>query len=74
MTSQQEQLLSLDHYLRKTVFKTASLMANSCQAIALLGAQPQQVSQLAWQYGHHLGLAFQVCRDLSSLSLGPDPN
>ena len=60
MTSQQEQLLSLDHYLRKTVFKTASLMANSCQAVALLGAQPQPVSQLAWHYGHHLGLAFQV--------------
>ena len=66
MTSQQEQLLSLDHYLRKTVFKTASLMANSCQAVALLGAQSQPVSQLAWHYGHHLGLAFQVSSPLTS--------
>ena len=60
MTTSKEQLLSMEHYIRKTFFKTASLMANSCQAIAILGAQPTEVSSLAREYGHHLGLAFQV--------------
>ncbi len=60
MTSTEEELLSLEFYARKTFFKTASLMANSCQAIALLGGQPATVAQLAHDYGRHLGLAFQV--------------
>jgi len=60
MTSKEEELLSLDFYARKTFFKTASLMANSCKAIALLGGQPAAVAQLAHDYGRHLGLAFQA--------------
>ena len=53
--------MSLDHYVRKTFYKTASLMANSAKAVAILGGQSREVSELAWQYGRHLGLAFQVC-------------
>ena len=68
MTSSPEQLVSLDHYARKTFFKTASLMANSCKAIALLAGQTREASTQAWEYGRHLGLAFQVstagCRSL----------
>ena len=60
MTSSDQDLLSLDHYVQKTFHKTASLMANSCKAIAILGGQSQDVSEFAWQYGKHLGLAFQV--------------
>lgn len=60
MTSQPEELLSIDHYVKKTFFKTASLMANSCKAVAILGGQPREDCQLAWEYGRHLGLAFQV--------------
>ena len=60
MTSTEEDLLSLDHYVRKTFHKTASLMANSCKAIAILGGQDREVAQLAWEYGRHVGLAFQV--------------
>ena len=62
MTSTEEELLSLDFYARKTFFKTASLMANSCKAIALLGGQSAAVAQLAHDYGRHLGLAFQARR------------
>jgi len=54
----------LDHYVRKTFHKTASLMANSCKAIAILGGQDREVAQLAWEYGRHVGLAFQARRDL----------
>ncbi|KAK9825677.1 hypothetical protein WJX81_001890 [Elliptochloris bilobata] len=75
MTSTEEDLLSLEFYARKTFFKTASLMANSCKAIALLGGQPAAVAQLAHDYGRHLGLAFQVVDDVldftgSALALG----
>lgn len=64
MTSTEEDLLSLDHYVRKTFHKTASLMANSCKAIAILGGQDREVAQLAWEYGRHVGLAFQASHDL----------
>ncbi len=60
MTSTEEDLLSLDHYVRKTFHKTASLMANSCKAIAILGGQNREVAQSAWEYGRHVGLSFQV--------------
>ena len=52
--------MSLDHYVRKTFYKTASLMANSGKAIAILGGQEREVAELAWEYGRHVGLAFQV--------------
>ena len=60
MTSSEDDLMSLDHYIRKTFYKTASLMANSAKAIAILGGQSREVCELAWLYGRHLGLAFQV--------------
>ena len=69
MTSQPEELLSIDHYIKKTFYKTASLMANSCKAVAILGGQPRENCQLAWEYGRHLGLAFQVSRAVHSLYL-----
>ena len=43
-------------------------MANSCKAIALLGGQTQEVCQQAWDYGRHLGLAFQVSVESFHLS------
>ncbi|KAK9820924.1 hypothetical protein WJX74_008213 [Apatococcus lobatus] len=75
MTVADSELLSLDHYIKKTYFKTGSLMANSCRAIALLGGHPEPVCDLSWQYGRHLGLAFQFIDDLldftsSSSTLG----
>jgi Polyprenyl synthetase len=69
MTSSEEELVSMEHYERKTFYKTASLMANSSKAVALLGGASKEVSDIAWDYGRHLGLAFQVGR-LSLLQLG----
>jgi geranyl diphosphate synthase len=64
MTASPEQLTSMDYYLDKTFYKTASLMANSARAVAILGDQQAEVCDLAWQYGRHLGLAFQIVDDL----------
>lgn len=45
---------SMEYYLQKTFYKTASLISNSCQAIALLADQSAQVSCLAYDYGKNL--------------------
>lgn len=71
----QEERLSLDYYYQKTYLKTASLIANSCKSVALLGDHNQQVAQLAYDYGYHLGMSFQLIDDVldfvgSSSSLG----
>jgi geranylgeranyl pyrophosphate synthase len=39
-------------------------MANSCKAIALLGGYPDKVSDAAFRYGLHVGVAFQLIDDL----------
>eukprot|EP00878_Enallax_costatus_P025265 GHUV01027028.1.p1 GENE.GHUV01027028.1~~GHUV01027028.1.p1 ORF type:complete len:368 (+),score=102.27 GHUV01027028.1:908-2011(+) len=64
MSASPEQLTNMNYYLDKTFYKTASLMANSARAVAILGDQQPAVCDLAWQYGRHLGLAFQIVDDL----------
>ena len=49
-----------DYYLEKTYLKTASLIAESCKACVVLGACDSRISQIAYDYGRNLGLAFQV--------------
>jgi len=68
----------IEGYLRKNYYKTASLMANSCKSAALLAggdnASPE-VIEAAYQYGKHIGTAFQLIDDAldfegSAASLG----
>jgi all-trans-nonaprenyl-diphosphate synthase len=67
--------LSIESYLEKSYYKTASLIANSSKAAGLLsGVSPEMASDL-YSYGHHIGLAFQIVDDIldftgSSDSLG----
>jgi geranyl diphosphate synthase len=64
MTAGPDDAGSMDHYMRKTYFKTASLVANSCKSVAVLaGCSPEQATA-AWDYGRHLGLAFQLIDDV----------
>lgn len=75
MTAKPEELTSWEHYSRKTHFKTASLIAKSCKAIAMLGEASPAEAAAAYEYGRHLGLAFQYIDDVldftgSALSLG----
>ncbi|KAJ3356939.1 coq1 putative hexaprenyl diphosphate synthase [Allomyces javanicus] len=55
---------SFDHYLEKTYMKTASLIAKSCRAATVLAGSPEPVNDVAYTYGKHLGLAFQLVDDL----------
>jgi geranyl diphosphate synthase len=64
MTASSVEASSLDHYLSKTFYKTASLMANSCKSVAVLAGCSPAESNGAWEYGRHLGLAFQLVDDV----------
>ncbi|XP_011312130.1 decaprenyl-diphosphate synthase subunit 1 [Fopius arisanus] len=52
------------HYLTKTYRKTASLIANSAKAAAMLGGADERLAEVAFQYGRNIGLAFQLVDDL----------
>ncbi len=49
-----------DYYMDKTYLKTASLIAKSCEASAVLGGCDSKIVEAAYLYGKNLGLAFQV--------------
>ncbi|GAO48153.1 putative hexaprenyl pyrophosphate synthetase Coq1 [Saitoella complicata NRRL Y-17804] len=55
---------TFDYYLQKTYLKTASLIAKSCRASALLGGATPEVADAAYAYGRNLGLAFQIVDDM----------
>ncbi|KAK7331001.1 hypothetical protein VNO77_25209 [Canavalia gladiata] len=75
MTTTSDQRCSMEYYMQKTYYKTASLISNSCKAIAILAGQTAEVAVLAFEYGKNLGLAFQLIDDVldftgTSASLG----
>ncbi|MDJ0568904.1 MAG: solanesyl diphosphate synthase [Pleurocapsa sp. MO_192.B19] len=55
---------SIDSYLDKTYYKTASLMANSAKAAAVLSDASAEVTEDLYSYGRNLGLAFQIVDDI----------
>lgn len=56
--------LSIDAYLEKSYYKTASLIANSSKAAAVLSEAPLSLGEDLYRYGRHLGLAFQIVDDI----------
>lgn len=56
--------LSIDAYLQKSYYKTASLFANSSKAAGVLSEVPDQISESMYSYGRHFGLAFQIVDDI----------
>ncbi|UYV60464.1 PDSS1 [Cordylochernes scorpioides] len=52
------------HYLQKTYNKTASLLSNACKAAAILAGADPELQEAAFQYGRHVGIAFQLIDDL----------
>lgn len=55
---------SIDSYLDKTYYKTASLIANSAKAAAVLSGAEKLVEENLYSYGRNLGLAFQIVDDI----------
>lgn len=56
--------LSEDEYFTIISQKTAALMAASCAVGALIAHAPQRTYKALWQFGYHLGCAFQLQDDI----------
>ena len=61
-----ESLLEMESYLRKSYYKTASLICYACRSTALLGghAYGSTVATACEEFGFHLGLAYQIQDDI----------
>lgn len=64
--------LSMETYLQKSYYKTASLIANSCKAAALLSEVSPESAEYFYNYGKHLGLAFQIVDDILDFTASTD--
>jgi all-trans-nonaprenyl-diphosphate synthase len=56
--------LSIEAYLEKSYYKTASLIANSAKAAAVLSNLSEESQNQLYGYGRNLGLAFQIVDDV----------
>ena len=56
--------ISLEEYVQKSYYKTASLVANSAKAAGVLSGVSETTAQHLYEYGRNLGLAFQVVDDV----------
>ncbi|MBE9182662.1 solanesyl diphosphate synthase [Oculatella sp. LEGE 06141] len=56
--------LSIEAYLEKSYYKTASLIANSSKSAGLLSGVSAEMADNLYHYGRDLGLAFQIVDDI----------
>lgn len=56
--------LSIPEYMDKSFYKTATLIAASCKSAAVFSNVTVDVKNAMFEYGRHLGLAFQVVDDI----------
>lgn len=66
LKSPPESLLEMETYLRKSYYKTASLICYACRSTALLGGHSYSstVATACEEFGFHMGLAFQIQDDI----------
>lgn len=63
---------TVEAYLEKTYYKTASLIANSSKAAGLLSDVSRETAEHLYGYGRHWGLAFQVVDDILDFTSSAD--
>jgi len=56
--------LSIEAYIEKSYYKTASLFANSAKAAGVLSEVSPELADHLYHYGRHFGLAFQIVDDI----------
>ncbi len=64
--------ISIDTYLQKNYYKTATLFANSAKAAGLLSEVSSEIAEDLYLYGNHLGLAFQIVDDILDFTSSAD--
>jgi all-trans-nonaprenyl-diphosphate synthase len=62
--SQFDPEVTIEAYLQKSYYKTASLIANSAKAAGLLSDVSRETADHLYGYGRHWGLAFQIVDDI----------
>lgn len=74
LKSAPETLLEMETYLRKSYYKTASLICYACRSTALLGghAYGSTVATACEEFGFHLGLAYQIQDDILDFTAAAD--
>ncbi|HUY79247.1 MAG TPA: polyprenyl synthetase family protein [Ktedonobacterales bacterium] len=56
--------LSVDHYIERINYKTACLISSCCKGGAIVGGGSDAQIALMSDYGHNLGIAFQIIDDV----------
>ncbi|MGB3654903.1 MAG: solanesyl diphosphate synthase [Rivularia sp. (in: cyanobacteria)] len=64
--------ISMDTYLQKTYYKTATLFANSSKAAGILSEVSEETAENLYEYGRNLGLAFQIVDDIFDFTSSTD--
>eukprot|EP00611_Tribonema_gayanum_P012081 TRINITY_DN2260_c0_g1_i1.p1 TRINITY_DN2260_c0_g1~~TRINITY_DN2260_c0_g1_i1.p1 ORF type:complete len:442 (-),score=164.34 TRINITY_DN2260_c0_g1_i1:1010-2335(-) len=74
LQSAPEDLLDMNHYLKKSYYKTASLICSACKSAALLAGHDfgSRTAIAAEEYGYHMGLAFQIIDDILDVTAAAD--
>lgn len=60
--------ISIENYIEKSFYKTATLLACSCKATAILSDCCIKTQNNFYLYGKHLGLAFQIMDDILDIT------
>merc|ERR1712071_614413 len=74
LKSSPDSLLEMESYLRKSYYKTASLICYACRSTALLGGHTygSTVATACEEFGFHLGLAYQIQDDILDFTAAAD--
>jgi geranylgeranyl pyrophosphate synthase len=57
-------VISRENYTKRIYAKTASLFAMTTQAAAIISPVEENMVEAMWEYGYHLGMAFQIVDDI----------
>ena len=60
--------ISINGYINKSFYKTASLIASSCKAAAIISNSSIKEQKIFYNYGKHIGLAFQIVDDILDIT------
>jgi len=55
---------TMEDYTQKNFYKTASLIAAGCRGAAVFSEASEEIKDAMYEYGRHLGLAFQIVDDI----------
>ncbi|NCJ07269.1 solanesyl diphosphate synthase [Synechococcales cyanobacterium C] len=64
--------ITLENYLEKSYYKTASLIANSAKAAGVLSDELSLVNEQLYDFGRSVGLAFQIVDDILDFTSSAD--